>query len=652
MRYDLLRLAVVALALGIAVEPARGQATSNPIASADDAFGNVDGAESIGIYDQTSVRGFNLEAAGNYRINGEYFVKNSGVSSFFLEKTTIRIGYNALHLSFPGPSGVVDYKLRDPVIGEASQFTVGLDSYEQPFAELLIKHRNASESRSFALGASSKFKLADEQGGTGRDALLAGTTRFTTVSGVRLQAFGGEYHYEREGKFRITLGPEMQRLPHEIPRGEYLGQGWAVEDGQRRILGGLVDFGVDRGWSVRTIAVFSQEDPSSRFTQVFAGADETERAASLVVAAPAQRSTAVSGEARIGWAGESDAYRHDVGLTMRARASRSRFGGEQLFNLGEVDLGAHAVQTAPPDLSAAEAQLQDRIDQFGAGISYQLARPGRFRLNAGILYSDYRKVFLDADDVGSTSASAPWLFNVAALARLTQRLEIYSSISRGLEEAGTAPPTASNRNTVLEASVSTQREIGLKVSLNPRVTLLLAGFDTRKPQSGINPLTGAFGFVADVTHRGIETSLSGKLRDNIAIVAGGVYTRATLSGRSVDAGLIGERPVGVPEWRGTGNISYQVPSSANLSLDAGVEYIGSHPARSRPDAGSTRQLMIPPAAIVDVGARYRLALGSQLLIARAQILNVTDEYSWRVSSGETLDYVPARTFRLLLTTEF
>ena len=54
------------------------QATANALAVAEDAFGATQGAESIGIYDETAVRGFSLEAAGNYRINGRYFVKNSG----------------------------------------------------------------------------------------------------------------------------------------------------------------------------------------------------------------------------------------------------------------------------------------------------------------------------------------------------------------------------------------------------------------------------------------------------------------------------------------------------------------------------------------------------------------------------------------------
>lgn len=92
------------LILSMMAEHAAAQATANAVAVAEDAFGSTEGDESVGIYDQTSVRGFSLEAAGNYRINGRYFVKNAGVSNFFLEKSIVRIGYNALALDHPGPS--------------------------------------------------------------------------------------------------------------------------------------------------------------------------------------------------------------------------------------------------------------------------------------------------------------------------------------------------------------------------------------------------------------------------------------------------------------------------------------------------------------------------------------------------------------------
>jgi iron complex outermembrane receptor protein len=117
-------------------------AQENTINQAQDAFGITTGEESIGIYNESSVRGFNLSSASNYRVNGSYFVKSSGTSSFFLEQTNVKIGYGALGLNFPGPSGVIDFKLRDPELAEPSIIKIGLESFQSPTLDVLLKKRD------------------------------------------------------------------------------------------------------------------------------------------------------------------------------------------------------------------------------------------------------------------------------------------------------------------------------------------------------------------------------------------------------------------------------------------------------------------------------------------------------------------------------
>jgi hypothetical protein len=151
------------------------QADANPVKSASDAFGHRRGDEAIGLYDERSVRGFSLEAAGNYRLNGTYFVKNSGVSNIFIDSSTVRIGYNTLATLLPGPSGLVDYKLRDPQPGEKSLLTLTYDVYGQPIAELNLRHGSASGNSSYSVGISRNFDLRNAQGGTGGEDLLAGS---------------------------------------------------------------------------------------------------------------------------------------------------------------------------------------------------------------------------------------------------------------------------------------------------------------------------------------------------------------------------------------------------------------------------------------------------------------------------------------------
>lgn len=70
--------------------------------------------------------------------------------------------------------------------------------------------------------------------------------------------------------------------------------------------------------------------------------------------------------------------------------------------------------------------------------------------------------------------------------------------------------------------------------------MILAGFEARKPQVGIDRRPGAFDFLGNVRHRGIETSLSGAVGPDISIVVGAAYTDAKVSGEDVSLGLVGE----------------------------------------------------------------------------------------------------------------
>ncbi|HEY0685736.1 MAG TPA: TonB-dependent receptor [Steroidobacter sp.] len=636
------------LMLSMLAEHAGAQATANAVAVAEDAFGSSEGDESVGIYDQTSVRGFSLEAAGNYRINGRYFVKNGGVSSFFLEKSVVRIGYNALALDHPGPSGVVDYKLRDPSRDEPSLVTVGVDSYEQPFSELHFKYRNQADTFSTSMGASRRFQWADEQGGEGSDLLLAGTLR-ATLANARLQLFGGEYRYQRNGRFRVSLAPNATALPAQIERGRYLGQSWASEAGARRIVGALADLDLDEHWTLRATGVFSQEAPDNKFTQLFSNVAEDGLAQSSVVVSPEQRSRSYSAEVRIGRIIQTGHVAHSIAMDARLRDSQSRFGGERVITVGQTLLGQSAQAVAAPDMGASAARLRDTIDQHGLGLSYQIALPGRLRISSGVLYSDYSKQFTNDAGTVHSNESAPWLYNLGAVLTVRDRLELYGSYTRGLEEAGVAPSTAANANAVLEAAIADQRELGLRYALDD-VTLIVAGFETRKPHVGIDAVTDSFSFLGEVTHRGVETSLSGSLLPNLSAVIGAVYTDARVVGPSVDAGSIGSRPPGVPEMRAVAALNYQL--SRQLSFDVAVEHLGERAARSRLNAATGTQLETEASTVVDLGARYSLQASGRPVVVRAQLLNAFDTFAWKPAPGETLDYVPQRSIRVLLTMQF
>lgn len=643
----LIPLCVAGVTLGLAGR-ADAQANANAVTGADDAFGFRNGDEAVGIYDETSVRGFSLEAAGNYRVNGSYFVKNSGVSAFFLESTTVQIGYNTLNTVLPGPSGIVNYRLRDPARGEPSSLTLGLDVFSQPYAELLVKHRTADDQASFSLGAGRVFELRDFQGGRGGESLLIAGTARLTVGPVAGRVFAGEYQYERAGQFRVLASGDA--LPPRIERERYLGQDWAREEGQRRIAGVLLDAQIAQRVGLGATAVFSQEDPSRAFTQLFTDPDGTGLTDASVIAVPQQRSTAWSGELRAHWEPTSGSFAQRLDLTVRGRRQRGRIGGAQVVPLGRVRFGERPAAVTAPELNEADARLRDEVDQHGVGLSYRASWRGRLRANLGVLRTDYAKRFVAVDGSSRENRVQPWLYNVGLAWDVARDVQLYGSYSRGLEEAGVAPAVASNRNEVLDAIIVTQREIGVRYAPSRAVSLVVAGFDTRKPYVGIDGATGAYRVLGQVRHRGVEASLSGRPAAGLSIVLGGVLLDPTLSSSASDT--LGRRPVAVPRLRAIANVDYAVPAVPGLSLDAGFTHVGSRPARSRVAAPGAKQLEVEALTSVNIGMRYGFRIGGNDVVLRAQLLNAFDQYSWEANTSETFTYSAPRRARVVLTALF
>lgn len=618
------------------------QADANPVKSASDAFGHRRGDEAIGLYDERSVRGFSLEAAGNYRLNGTYFVKNSGVSNIFIDSSTVRIGYNTLATLLPGPSGLVDYKLRDPQPGEKSLLTLTYDVYGQPIAELNLRHGSASGNSSYSVGISRNFDLRNAQGGTGGEDLLVGGIARLSGASTRLQVFAGEYQYRRRGEFRVS--PASDALPQRIARGRYLGPSWAFDEGQRRIAGMLVDLGLSRSSGVGLTAAFSQEDPSRSFAQFFSVASDG-RAGGTILAIPQQRSTALSAELRAFLERSHGDAMHRLDATIRYRHSTARFGGARAFAFDPVLFGERPDDMNEPDLEALEADQRINVDQLGFGFGYRGIIGTRARINAGMLKSAYAKRY-GAPSGNNRTRSAPLLYNIGGSFSLTRDLEVYGSYSRGLEEAGVAPSSAANRNEILSAITVRQAEVGLRWTPARDLTLFLSGFDSRKPYAGVDATDNVFRFIGEVQHRGAEFSLAGRPLDGLRVVAGGVLLDPVL--RRDEANAQDIRPVAVPRVRAILNADLAIPGVRGLSADAGVLHVGARAARSSQSSDGT-QLKVRSVTSLNAGLRLAFALGKNDAVIRAQILNITNAFVWDVNASETLAFNEPRRGRVQLT---
>ena len=175
--------------------------------------------------------------------------------------------------------------------------------------------------------------------------------------------------------------------------------------------------------------------------------------------------------------------------------------------------------------------------------------------------------------------------------------------------------------------------------------LVAGAFDVRKPYFATDE-NNVFAPLAEVRHRGVELSLSGKPADNWNLVAGAVLMRPRVSGEAVRLGRVGDRPIGQTEQMLRTDVEYRPPWLPGWSFDASMsrygERVASRDGRNR----------VPAYALVDLGARYRFRLGDAPASLRLLVANVGDTFTWNIYGNNSFGLTDGRRYVAQLTVDF
>jgi iron complex outermembrane receptor protein len=628
-------------ALSTVAETAHAQrAAENAVTTASDAFGTSVGDESIGLYASGDVRGFSAFAAGNVRIEGLYFDLQGALVDQVEAGSTIQVGLSAMGYPFPAPTGIVDYQLRRVGNEAVVSVRLGLGDYFGP---------NASIDASLPLGkrvglnvgaSAERFEYAD-----GADLWFArhgGVLRWAPIDDVELTTFFSRYDYGDE-EASPTIFTAGAFLPPRIERRRFYGQDWADWRGHSQNYGALgkARLGV---WRIAAGA-FESEFTFDEYGAIFYRNTRSDGSAErAVLLGEDQRSSSTSGEFQVMRDFVRGERLHRIIGSIRARRVQEDLGGFAFAALGAGRIGVPDPVSQPPvtfgDLT------RDSVQQETAALGYELRWQGRGELNVGLQKTRYEKTVLVPGAPPATGRDSPRLWNASAALTLSDALVVYGATTRGLEESGTAPPNATNANQVLPALQTRQAEVGLRYVLPGGMRLVTAAFDVRRPYFEIDASDGAYRVLGDVKHAGVELSLAGEPVDGLSVVAGAVLLRPRVTGEAVRAERLGERPLGIASTLVDLRLDYRLQGIPGASIDFGAVYNGRRVART------DNSLYIPERVVIDVGARYRFALGRAPAVLRVQIRNATNVFGWRVLGGGGFAYLPERRIVASIAADF
>lgn len=610
---------------------------------ATDAFGSRIGTESIGLYSESLVRGFDLQQAGNYRLEDAYLVRAAAPPDTLVEGARIRVGPNALDIGFPAPSGIVQYRLlpgdRDRVRVELG-FQHLLDGDPRPYLRSHFAKRDAEGRFSLAGGAI---------GSTSARYIYGNQARYHSVGVVPRIALGGDWqatafygYYDQRYQADVAFTPAAAgRMPRR-DRLDYPGQHWSRFDTRNTTYGAiLASRPRERGWDGSLSAIHSRVERPRSDLNLFSDVHPDGRARASVSVARDRAALARAYEAAAARNWSAPARQHR--LTLLARARRSSYTSPQVdrYELGEVSLAGPVPQWSEP-LFEDRPRSRSGIDQDEFGMAWQTRWQAGAALNLGLRRVALRETANSAGGIASGRDSSDWLYSASAVLPLTARATAFASYVRGIEEAGVAPQHASNAFEVLPPALARQAELGLKWQASRGATLIGTLFELSKPEPGFDG-DGRYRFMSDATHRGAELSITATPAVGLDLLLGTTWMRARLDGAAVDAGIVGRRPVGRAERLALASLAYRPPAAPAWSFDVDATYTGPRPADAQSDtrtAGYT---------LVNAGLRYRFALGELPAALRLRVYNATNKFAWYADSGGMQGWEPARRVQLSLT---
>lgn len=625
-----------------AAGPALAQSTPDVVRAADDAFGTRIGVEQVGLYSETNVRGLNLQDAGNYRVDGNYFIRSAAPANPVVAATTTRVGVNALRYDFPAPSGVVDFSLRRAEPGFQASVEAGVRANSGPFTEVMMGAARKDGRFGFAAGIHLYPWQTYADGAQGDFFAVGVTPRWSPSSDLTLTGLATQtwWQYDADVGYAVT----GDFLPPRVRRRDYRGQTWTQARSNTSVVGFMVEGALPGDWRGHGSVFLSRAvDARSDFNlhKVRDPAGDADVTAFVV---PRQTSQSWSGEAVASRTWKTGETTHRVVLMARGRDTGAHTNSGVAINLGGASLLAPRPELAEPELTFRDESTRDTVGQWTAGAGYRISFGDDVELRGDIQRTRYEKQVTSPGEAATSEVSSPWLFSASGLVSVSPKLTAFASYARGLEESGVAPANAVNRNEVLPAVIATQTELGLKYAVSPRLSLITGLFDISKPSPGLRA-DGSFDFIGTVRHRGAEFSLAGELTDHLSIVAGMSYLDATLAGELVKEGGIGLRPVGRPELSALANLTWRVGGNDGLALDAGVTYTGEK------QANLANTFKAPGYATANAGLRYRFVAGDTSLTLRVRVTNLFDRFAWNATSSQLLFYIPPRSFALSINAD-
>ena len=598
----------------------------------------------IGYYENFVVRGFSLNAASSYKINGRTITGEQNVALENKQQVEVLKGLAGLQSGISEPGGVINYVTKRPE--DVRSVTVSTDDRGSGYLATDVGGWFGSEQQ-FGLRANVAHEdlhsYVEHANGQRDFVSLAFDWNISPDAVLQLDA---EYQNKQQRSvpgYQLLGGTEV---PHDASPKKLLGH----QSGSKPVgidslnLNGTFDYRFSDQWKGSVSAAHSKvviDDYSS-----FAWGGDTQGLGNYFTSAGnydiydyrSPDDTRRDDEVQAALTGLFDTAGLGHELTFGTSAFRRVIDKRAAVNewLGSANIDQEAPTYAPTDVPLNDSHRALDSRQYGLFVTDRIRFNEQWQTVLG-----GREVRLDEKAFDSDGNQARhtqqyvFLPQAALIYKPIENLSLYTRYSKGLSLGGSAPWFASNKDETLAPTTSRQIEAGVKYDWH-RISFAAAVFQMRQAYQYAKPDgTGNFTYVQQGQQKntGLELSANGWATDRLQIASSVAAIRARVTG-SGTPDYEGHQAINVPVLRASVYADYALPWVNGLAVLGGVQY------SAKKYANRTGNVEVGDYAVVNVGSRYTTKLDGYETVFRLSVDNLFDKRYWR-DAGEYMgdDYL-------------
>ncbi|WP_139672730.1 TonB-dependent siderophore receptor [Pseudomonas sp. F16(2018)] len=583
----------------------------------------------IGYYENFNVRGFELNAASSYRVNGQTIAGEQNVALENKQQVELLKGLSGLQSGVSEPGGLVNYVTKRPE--DVRSLSVSSNEQGERYLATDLGGWFGAE-RQLGLRVNLAHEdirsYVDHADGKRDFASLALDWQINPNAVLELDA---EYQHREQYSvpgYQLLGGTQ---LPHGVdPKDHLAWQSWAkpVQNDSLN-LGGRFKYQFNDNWN-GTLSASRSKVVIDDYSAFAWGSSEGSYFGSNgdydIYDFRSPDDTRRIDEAQATLDGRFDAlgvsHELTVGTSAQRRTLDQRPGYNEWRGTGNIHTGAPAVEPSDKPIGSSERRLDSR--QYGLFFSDRITFNDNWQTVIGAREVRLDEKTWDQNGVaGRHTRQYQLLPNAALIYKPQPDTTLYASYAKGLSSGGTAPWYASNAFEILAPTLSRQLEVGIKrdwqgMSFSAALFQIRQAYQYARPDENPAPTYVQSG---QQKNTGLELGASGWVTSNLQIQASAAAIRARVQNSDTVA-YEGHQAINVPRLRAALQADY-APPVPGLALLGGARYSASKYASS---AGNVE---VGGYTVFDIGSRYRTNIGGYDTVLRLTVDNVFDKRYWR-----------------------